>query len=85
MHLQSAMSIMLLMTSSSAYLAGRRLGEPEGPGVREWVLDVEVLSIVKDSNDIAGRSVCNIGSIRTSGLERLVGHCDFSHSCECCD
>ena len=84
MHRWSAVSDMLLMISSSTYFASGRLGKPESPGVGKWVLDVEVLGIVEDSNDIAGGSVCSTGSTRTSRVERLVGHCDFGHDCECC-
>lgn len=29
------------------------LGEPEGPGVGKWVLDIEVVGIVEDGDDVA--------------------------------
>ena len=46
-----------LLISTYIYLATGRLGEPQGPLVHQWVLDVEVVLIMEDSNLVAIRSV----------------------------
>jgi len=68
------------------YLSTWGLGEPEGPGVSERVLDVEVLGVVEDGDDVA-RVGCGSrvrGGITTlgrdgNGVERDGRLCDVGH------
>lgn len=49
-------------------LATRRLGEPQGPGVLESVLDVEVLRIVEDGDNLLAVAVRAVGRISETAL-----------------
>jgi len=68
------------------YLSTWGLGEPEGPGVSERVLDVEVLGVVEDGDDVA-RVGCGSrvrGGITAlgrdgDGVERDGRLCDVGH------
>jgi hypothetical protein len=76
----------LLRVMLVKYLSTWRLGEPEGPGVGERVLDIEVLGVVEDSDNIArvGGGSGIRGGITTlgrdgDGVERDGGLSDFGH------
>ena len=63
-------------------LSGRRLGEPESPGVGERMFDIEIVRIVEDGDNVSSSAIAGLDAVCAVCRERVVGHCDFSHDCE---
>lgn len=50
-----------------SYLSRWGLGEPQGPGVGERVLDIEVIGVMKDGDDVASKLLLNIDAALATG------------------